>query len=107
MGGGSSKPATSRGVQPNAQAVPPFKIVLRNCTGLAKTDSNGLTDCYIVGRFYDLKTEKFLPKTFKSTVREKTLEPEFDEVRTCSGHHTYHIVAMPVTQCPHQWHRFT
>ena len=80
MGGGTSK-NTAESVEAK-NVVESFKIVLRRCTGLAKTDSNGLTDCYIVGRFYDQKKEKFLKQTFKSSVKEKTLDPEFNEVRS-------------------------
>lgn len=80
MGGGSSK-KTRDSVRP-ANVIEPFKIVIRRCTGLAKTDSNGLTDCYVVGRFFDMKTEKYLKQSFQSSTREKTLDPEFNEVCT-------------------------
>jgi hypothetical protein len=81
MGGGSSK-TTADSLQNKETKVPPFKIVLRRCTDLAKADSNGGASCYIVGRFFDMKANKFLKQEFKSGVREKTAaDPEFTEVR--------------------------
>ena len=83
MGGGSSK--TAHDLVNKEMAVKPFKIVIRNCKDLAKTDSNGLTDCYVVGRFWDQRADKYLKKpTFKSSVRKETLNPEFNEVSACS-----------------------
>lgn len=87
MGGGSSK-NTAESVQ-SKNVIPPFKIVLRRCIDLAKTDSNGLTDCYIVGRFFNMRTDKYLNMTFKTSVKEKTLNPVFDEVH--SYIHTYTV----------------
>lgn len=76
----------------NNNVIPAFKIVLRRCTGLAKTDSNGLTDCYIVGKFWDMRANKYLKQPqFKSSCREKTLEPVFDEVYVVNGLPGLHV----------------
>ena len=35
-----------------------MQIIIRRATDLKKTDVRGLTDAYVIGRFFDVKTEK-------------------------------------------------